>query len=78
MDEQFQHCQFLAVFQIEKKSRNLLVYQFGKFQKFSFLKIPKIINLENSINVHFGKIQILPSWEIRKNFNSANSKKFQF
>ena len=36
-----------------QNSENLLILQFGKFQKLSIKKIQKMVNLENSKNVQF-------------------------
>ena len=50
MDEQFQNCQFSQPnfgFLNWKNSRNLLIAQFGQFQKLWFWKLPKISDLEN-------------------------------
>ena len=40
----------LIVFQIEKKSKNLLIFEFGKFEKFpiwKLIKYSKLFNLKN-------------------------------
>ena len=50
IDEQSQNLLIfgiLIVFWIEKNSGNLLILQFGNFQKFPIYKITKISNLEN-------------------------------
>ena len=50
MDEQSQNLLIFGisiVFWIEKNSGNLLILQFGNFQKFPIYKITKISNSEN-------------------------------
>ena len=55
-------------FQSEQKSWNLLIFQFGQFQKLQIWKILKHFNLKNSKNINF---------ENSKNINSENSKNLQ-
>ena len=45
------------IFQIEKKSQNCLIFQFGQFQKLQIWKIRKIFNLGISENSQFGKFK---------------------
>ena len=50
MDEQFHNWKFLEPnfgYPNYKNSRNLLIFQFEKFQEFPVLKIPRICNLKN-------------------------------
>ena len=79
-------CSQILVFQIEENFRNLLIFQFGQFEKFIIWKIPKICNLENSKicnlinskNLQFGKFQKIPIWKISKNLNLKIYNNFQF
>ena len=52
MGKQFRNCQFLEP-NCEKKSKNLLIFQFGKFQKISVLEILKFSIFKI---VQFGKL----------------------
>ena len=79
MDEQFENWQFFKPnfgFPNLKNSRNLLIFQFGQFQKLAILKISKMSNSENSENFRFGKFWKSTISKILKNFNFETSKNF--
>ena len=65
-------CSQILVFQIEENFRNLLIFQFGQFEKFIIWKIPKICNLENSKNLQFDKFEKFAIWKIPKNSDLEN------
>ena len=67
----------ILVFEIEKNSRNLLIFKFGQFQKFSISKIPKVSNLGNPENSQFGKFLKFKVYKIRKTSYLENSKTLQ-
>ena len=74
----------LAIFGAEfwfsklKNSRNLLIFQFGQFQKFLISKIIKISDLENLKNCRFDKFEKILIWKIRKICNFDYSENFKF
>ena len=73
MQEQFQNCQFLEPnfnFPNWTKSRNLIIVQFGRFQKISILKNPE--------NLQFGEIRKFAIWKIPKIGNWEKSENLQF
>ena len=55
-----------------KNFRNLLIFQFGKFEKFPIRNISKIVNLENSETLK------IVNFKIPKIINFKNSKSSQF
>ena len=57
-----------------KNSRNLLIFQIGKFRKFPVLKIPNIFTLENSKNFQFGEFSKFVILKILKISNLENFK----
>ena len=79
MDEKFQNCSFLEAnfgFTNCKNSRNLLIFEFGQFQKFRTWKIPRIFNLDSFENLQFRKFQkfsIKKIIKFLKLFNFENS-----
>ena len=53
----------------DRKWRYHLRVKFGKFQKLSILKNPKIVNLENFKNVQFWKFRKFTILQFRKSYN---------